>query len=100
MFFPMSLYYFCAAVRVLARLPGGFHRTPKGEKAAREKPPTINSVLFALELLTLAYALATLICAAFMRNYWVCLFSCLVCSGFALALFFSWQERQAKRAWH
>jgi cellulose synthase (UDP-forming) len=96
-FLPLSLYYFCAALRVLAGLKGEFNRTPKGENAAREKQPPINGVLLLLELLTLAYALLTLACAVRMRNYWVCLFSVVVCSGFAVAAVFSWQERRARR---
>jgi len=95
MFFPLSLYYFCAALRVLAGLKGEFNRTPKGAGEGREKPPPINTVLFGLELLTVAYALVTFILAVFMRNYWVCLFSGLVCSGFAVTVFFSWRERRA-----
>jgi cellulose synthase (UDP-forming) len=95
MFLPLSLYYFFAAVRVLAGRKGGFHRTPKGKQ--REKHPPINTVLFSLELLSLAYTLVTLACAVAMRNYWVCLFIGIACSGFAAALFFSWQERRARR---
>jgi len=94
MFFPISLYYFCAAMRILAGVQGEFNRTPKGESALREKQPPISSVLFSLEVLTLVYALATLACAVVMQNYWVCLFSFIVCSGFALATFFSLQERE------
>jgi cellulose synthase (UDP-forming) len=98
MFFPMSLYYFCAAVRVAAGLKGEFNRTPKGKSAARAKHPPINALLFSLELLSLAYALATLACAVYMHNYWVCLFSGIVCSGFGLAAFLSWQERRARQS--
>jgi cellulose synthase (UDP-forming) len=97
MFFPMSLYYFTAAAQILAGLEGKFNRTPKGPGAAWEKRPTINGILFGLELLTLTYALATLICAVQRQNYWVCLFSGLVFSGFAITLLFSWQERRIKQ---
>jgi cellulose synthase (UDP-forming) len=98
MFLPLSLYYFCAAARVLAGLRGEFNRTPKGKNAARAHHPPINTVLLLLELLTLAYALVTLSCALLERNYWVCLFSCIVCSGFAATVFLSWQERRAKQS--
>ena len=96
MFFPLSLYYFYAAARVLAGKKGEFNPTPKGENEALAKHPPINAVLFLLEILTLLYSLATLANAAFMRNYWVCFFSFIVCSGFALALFLSLRERSAK----
>lgn len=96
MFLPMSLYYFCAGVQVLAGSQGNFNRTPKGGGAERASTPAINSVLAALEWLTFVYSAAALAVAILVKNYWIVLFSLAACSGFAMALYFSLNERLAR----
>lgn len=103
MFLPMSLYYFCAFVQVMMGLNGSFNRTPKGGVAWKADMPVINSILAASELLTFVYSTVTLVIAILMDNYWIVLFNLIVCIGFAIVLYLSWQERQTgvfnRRPW-
>lgn len=93
MFLPMSLYYFCAGIQVLVGSQGAFNRTPKGGSVARANTPSINSVLAALEWMTFVYSATTLAVAVQVKNYWIVLFSFVVWVGFAMALYFSRNER-------
>lgn len=96
MFLPMSLYYFGAGVQLLIGGYGSFNRTPKGGTAWNADTPAVSTVLLVLELLTFAYSAAALAVAVAAANYWVVLFSLIVCSGFAMPLILSWQERQER----
>ena len=96
MFLPMSLYYFCALLQVVMGLSGSFNRTPKGGNAWKTDMPVINTILVALEILTFLSSVLTLAIAIVVANYWIALFSIIVCAGFAIVLYFSWQERQKR----
>lgn len=97
MFLPMSLYYFCASVQVLMGLQGSFNRTPKGGVAWKTETPVINTILATLELLTFIYAALSFAIAITMANCWIVLFNIIVCGGFAMVLYLSWQERQGHK---
>lgn len=99
MFFPISLYYFSAAVQVFVGINGSFHPTPKGSGRQKIFHPPVNSLLIFLEILSLAYALAALGISLNEHNYWVTLYCSLAASGFSLTLFFTWSDSR-KRAAH
>lgn len=92
LFFPLSLYYFSAAVQVFAGIKGGFHRTPKGCGRRHTVHASINTVLLYLEIFSFTYALATLAGSLLEGNYWVTLFSGLAAGGFAITLYCSWSD--------
>ena len=92
MFFPISLYYFSAAVQVFTGIKGDFHCTPKGNGRRKMPHPPVNSLLILLEAFSLAYALTTFSISLEEHNYWVALYCGLAASGFALTLFFSWSD--------
>ena len=97
MFFPISLYYFSAAVQVFAGISGAFHPTPKGSGRQKIFHPPVNSLLVVLEIFSLVYALAVLGISLTEHNYWVALYCSLAASGFSLTLFFTWSDSR-KRA--
>lgn len=94
MFFPISLYYFSAAVQVFAGIKGKFHRTPKGCGRNGVRHPSMNSRLVCLEAASLLYALAALCISLEKTNYWITLYSALAAGGFAMTLFFSWSDHR------
>ena len=96
MFFPVSLYYFSAAVQVFAGIKGGFHRTPKGCGRGDIRYPSMNTWLIRLEAVSLLYALAVLYISLGNANYWITLYSTLAAGGFAMTLFFSWSDHGKK----
>lgn len=96
MFLPMSLYYFCAGIQVLAGSQGAFNRTPKGRAAGAASAPPINAILSVLEWLAFVYSAAALAVAVAMKNYWVVPFSLTACVGFSMVLYFSRNERLAR----
>lgn len=98
MFFPISLYYFTAAIQVFAGIDGGFHRTPKGSGRKKTSHPPVNSLLIFFEVLSLVYTLAVLGISLENHNYWVALYCSLAASGFGLALFFSWSDSRKRLA--
>ena len=97
LFLPLSLYYMGGLVQVALGLQGEFNRTPKGGSEWNNHTPRINSILAVLEVLTFLYSTATLVIAIMVHNYWIVLFSLVVCSGFGLALYLAWEERQTLR---
>ena len=96
MFFPISLYYFSAAVQVFAGAKGGFHRTPKGCGRGRMRHPSMNAWLVCFEAASLFYALTTLCFSLEGTNYWISLYSALATAGFSMTLFFSWSDHRKK----
>lgn len=89
MHFPISLYYFTAALQVLLRRESGFHRTPKGAGRKRLSSPRINKILVRLEVFSLVYAALALGLSLAHGLYWVSFYAFLCLSGFAMSLFFS-----------
>ncbi|WP_165176555.1 SDR family NAD(P)-dependent oxidoreductase [Desulfovibrio sp. ZJ369] len=96
MHFPLSLYYFSAAVQVAAGIDGSFHRTPKGCGRQKIRHPAINRRLVWLEVFSLCYALASFSAGLWHENYWISLYSGLAFSGFSLTLFFSWSDQRKR----
>lgn len=96
MFFPISLYYFSAAVQVFAGIKGDFHRTPKGCGRGGMRHPAMNTWLVLLEAASLFYAAAALCISLEKANYWITLYSILAMGGFAMTLFFSWSDHRKK----
>ena len=94
MHFPISLYYFTAALQVLLRRESGFHRTPKGAGRKRLSSPRINKILVGLEIFSFCYAGLALILSLFHGLYWVSFYAFLCLSGFAMSLFFSFSDRR------
>ena len=92
MHFPISLYYFTAALQVLLRRESGFHRTPKGAGRKRLSSPRINKILVGLEIFSFCYAGLALILSLFHGLYWVSFYAFLCLSGFAMSLFFSFSD--------
>lgn len=92
LFFPLSLYYFTAAVQVFTGIQGEFHPTPKGYGRRKVAHPPVNGWLVALESFSLVYAATALAVSVAEGNYWVCLFSGLAVGGFSMTLFFSWSD--------
>lgn len=92
LFFPVSLYYFTAAVQVFSGMGTAFHRTPKGSgKPARH--PAINHVFICLEIFSLLYAVATFLVSIVLHQYWVALYCGVAGAGFSLMLAFSMADR-------
>lgn len=89
MHFPISLYYFTAALQVFLRRESGFHRTPKGAGRKRLSSPRINKILVGLEIFSFCYAGLALILSLNHGLYWVSFYTFLCLSGFAMSLFFS-----------
>lgn len=89
MHFPISLYYFTAALQFFLRRESGFHRTPKGAGRKRLSSPRINKILVGLEILSFGYAALSLILSLNHGLYWVSFYASLCLSGFAMSLFFS-----------
>ena len=89
MHFPISLYYFTAALQVFLRRESGFHRTPKGAGRKRLSSPRINKILVRLEVFSLVYAALALGLSLAHGLYWVSFYTLLCLSGFAMSLFFS-----------
>lgn len=89
MHFPISLYYFTAALQVFLRRESGFHRTPKGAGRKRLSSPRINKILVRLEVFSLVYAALALGLSLAHGLYWVSFYAFLCLSGFAMSLFFS-----------
>jgi cellulose synthase/poly-beta-1,6-N-acetylglucosamine synthase-like glycosyltransferase/short-subunit dehydrogenase len=100
MFFPVSLYYFTAAVQIFAGIKGDFHRTPKGCGRGRVRHPSINTWLGCLEAVSLFYALIVLCVSLERANYWIFRYSMPATGGFAMALFFSWSGHRKKTEDH
>lgn len=96
MHFPVSLYYFSAALQVLAGIDGEFHRTPKGCGRRKIQHPAVNTRLIWAELFSLCYGLSSFILSLCTEEYWVSLYSGLATSGFSLTLFFSWSDSRKK----
>ncbi len=96
MFFPISLYYFSAAIQVFAGISGEFHRTPKGCGRRKISQPPINRLLVLLELFSLFYAATAFGVSLWLGNYWISLYSGLAFSGLALTLFFSWSDNRKR----
>lgn len=92
LFFPLSLYYFCAALQVFMGVKGSFNRTPKGHGHKKVEYPHVNRVLLCLEASSFLYVFVTLVCSIDLQNYWVTLFSGIACSGFGITLYLSLQE--------
>ena len=92
MHFPVSLYYFSAALQVFAGVDGEFHRTPKGYGRRKISHPTINTRLVWAEIFSLCYGLSSFCLSLWTEEYWVSLYSGLATSGFSLTLFFSWSD--------
>ena len=93
MFLPMAWYYFAGGIRAFFGVYGDFHRTPKGIDELRSSMPPINTMLWAGELLTFTYSLVAILVALREGNYFLIPFNVTVCLGFAMVLFWSWQER-------
>ena len=93
MFFPVSLYYFTAAIQVFCGINGKFYRTPKGCGRKKMRHPPINVWLLRLEIFSLVYALVTLLLSLVEGNYWVTLYCSLAAGGFGMTLYFSWGDR-------
>ena len=89
MHFPISLYYFTAALQVFLRRESGFHRTPKGAGRKRLSSPRINKILVGLEIFSFCYACLAFIVSLNHGLYWVSFYSFLCLAGFAMSLFFS-----------
>ena len=92
MHFPISLYYFSAALQVLAGIDGEFHRTPKGYGRRKIRHPAVNARLVRAEAFSLCYGLSSFCLSLWTEEYWVSLYSGLASSGFFLTLFFSWSD--------
>ena len=97
MFFPLSLYYFSAAVQVLAGVEEGFHCTPKGQAQRKPPHPPIDILLIYLEIFSFTYAVSALAASLAEENYWVALFCALASGGFGMTLFFSWRDARRVR---
>ena len=89
MFFPISLYYFTAAVQVFSGIRGEFHCTPKGCGRQNVSHPPVNTILLFCEALSLLYALIALVIGLEEDNYWVTLYTGLAVGGFTMTLSFS-----------
>lgn len=92
MHFPISLYYFTAALQVLLRRESGFHRTPKGAGRKRLSSPRINKILVRLEVFSLCYACLAFIVSINHGLYWVSFYTFLCLVGFSMSLFFSFSD--------
>lgn len=92
MFFPISLYYFTAAVQVFAGIKGSFHCTPKGCGRHKVSHPPVNKILICCEAFSLLYALAAFMISMEEENYWVTLYTGLAVGGFTMTLCFSWAD--------
>ena len=92
MHFPISLYYFTAALQVFLRRESGFHRTPKGAGRKRLSSPRINKILVGLEIFSFCYACLAFIVSLNHGLYWVSFYTLLCLSGFAMSLFFSFSD--------
>ena len=92
MHFPISLYYFTAALQVLLRRESGFHRTPKGAGRKRLSSPRINKILVRLEVFSLVYAALALGLSLAHGLYWVSFYTFLCLVGFSMSLFFSFSD--------
>lgn len=97
MFLPMAWYYFAGGVRALFGVYGDFHRTPKGKESYRAFVPRINSVLLAGEIFTFFYSAIAVLIAFERGNYFLIPLNVTVCVGFSMVLYWSWQERRARR---
>ncbi|WP_018152961.1 glycosyltransferase [Leeia oryzae] len=93
MFLPMAWYYFVGGVRALLGVYDEFNRTPKGKTAYRAAMPAINTVLLAGEAITFCYSLLAIAVATWKKNYLFIPFNINACLGFAMVLYWSWQER-------
>lgn len=89
MHFPISLYYFTAALQVFLRRESGFHRTPKGAGRKRLSSPRINKILVGLEIFSFYYAGLALVLSLAHGLYWVSFYTFLCLAGFSMSLFFS-----------
>jgi len=94
MFSPMAWYYFAGGIRALFGVYDEFNRTPKGKSAYRAAMPHINVILLIGEIVTFAYSLLAIAVAIWKKNYLFISFNINVCLGFAMVLYWSWQERQ------
>ena len=92
MHFPISLYYFTAALQVLLRRESGFHRTPKGAGRKRLSSPRINKILVRLEVFSICYACLAFIVSINHGLYWVSFYTFLCLVGFSMSLFFSFSD--------
>ena len=92
MHFPISLYYFTAALQVLLRRESSFHRTPKGAGRKRLSSPRINKILVRLEVFSLVYAALALGLSLAHGLYWVSFYTFLCLVGFSMSLFFSFSD--------
>lgn len=92
MHFPISLYYFTAALQVFCHRDSGFHRTPKGSGRKKVSQPRINKILLYLEIASFCYALVSCLTSLSTGLYWVTFYSGLCLAGFALSLFFSFSD--------
>ena len=92
MHFPISLYYFTAALQVLLRRESSFHRTPKGAGRKRLSSPRINKILVRLEVFSLCYACLAFIVSINHGLYWVSFYTFLCLVGFSMSLFFSFSD--------
>ncbi len=92
MHFPISLYYFTAALQVLLGRESGFHRTPKGAGRKRLTSPRINKILVRLEIFSLLYAGLALTLSLAHGLYWISFYASLCLAGFAMTLFFSFSD--------
>lgn len=90
MFFPLSLYYFVAGVQLLFEREYEFKRTPKAGERERDR---LNQFFYLLEWGSFFYALAALILALQHHNYWLVLFSGLVCLGFGIVLYYAIKQK-------
>lgn len=97
MFLPMAWYYFVGGVRALFGVYGGFHRTPKGENEKNAPYPRLNKFLWQGEVLTFFYSGSAAIIAIQKQNYFLLPINITACLGFALVLFWSWQENREMR---
>jgi cellulose synthase (UDP-forming) len=91
MFFPLSLYYFVAGVQLLFEREYEFKRTPKAGERERDR---LNQFFYLLEWGSFFYALAALILALQHHNYWLVVFSGLVCLGFGIVLYYAIKQKQ------
>lgn len=94
LFFPVSLYYFTAAVQVFCGVDTAFHRTPKGSGRRARRHPPINRALVCLELVSLLYALATCAVGLARQQCWISLYCGFAVAGFGLMLSFSLADRR------
>ncbi|BBU69612.1 glycosyltransferase [Fluviibacter phosphoraccumulans] len=91
MFFPLSLYYFVAAVQLVFEREYEFKRTPK---AGEQTLDALNHLFYRLEWVSLIYTLIAFGVAWHYSNYWLVLFDTFVITGFSIVIYFQIKQRR------